>query len=93
MNVKELKEMLNDAKQSKKALLTKAVEEVRSLDDAQNEELRQLDEKISDLQSQIEKAEIEIRENSVEQNIKSEGEGKMNKHFVHKAQAKRKMKK
>ena len=37
MNVKELKEMLNDAKQSKKALLTKAVEEVRSLDDAQNE--------------------------------------------------------
>ena len=79
MNVKELKEMLNDAKQSKKALLTKAVEEVRSLDDAQNEELRQLDEKISDLQSQIEKAETEIRENSVEQNIKSEGEGKMNK--------------
>ena len=79
MNIKELKEMLNDAKQSKKALLTKAVEEVRSLDDAQNEELRQLDEKISDLQSQIEKAETEIRENSVEQNIKSEGEGKMNK--------------
>ena len=79
MNVKELKEMLNDAKQSKKTLLTKAVEEVRSLDDAQNEELRQLDEKISDLQSQIKKAETEIRENSVEQNIKSEGEGKMNK--------------
>ena len=79
MNIKELKEMLNDAKQSKKALLTKAVEEVRSLDDAQNEELRQLDEKISDLQSQIKKAETEIRENSVEQNIKSEGEGKMNK--------------
>ena len=80
MNVKELKEMLNERKKnSKKALLTKAVEEVRSLDDAQNEELRQLDEKISDLQSQIEKAETEIRENSVEQNIKSEGEGKMNK--------------
>ena len=79
MNVKELREMLNEAKSSKKALLTSAIEETRSLDDAQNEELRQLDEKISDLQSQIEKAETEIRENSVEQNIKSEGEGKMNK--------------
>ena len=79
MNVKELREMLNEAKSSKKALLTSAIEETRSLDDAQNEELRQLDEKISDLQSQIEKAETEIRENSVEENIKSEGEGKMNK--------------
>ena len=79
MNLKELREMLNDAKQSKKDLLTKAVEEVRSLDDAQNEELRQLDEKISDLQNQIQKAEDEIRESSVEKNIKSEGENKMNK--------------
>ena len=79
MNIKELKELLNDAKASKKALLTQAIQEVRSLDDNQNEELRQLDEKISDLQNQIQTAEEELRSNSVEENIKSEGEGKMNK--------------
>ena len=79
MNIKELKEMLNDAKSTKKALLTKAVEEVRSLDDAQNEELRQLDEQITDLQNQIQTAEEELRSNVVEENIKKEGEGKMNK--------------
>ena len=79
MNLKELKELLNDAKASKKALLTQAIQEVRSLDDNQNEELRQLDEKISDLQNQIQTAEEELRSNSVEENIKSEGEGKMNK--------------
>ena len=58
MNIKELKELLNDAKASKKALLTQAIQEVRSLDDNQNEELRS---------------------NVVEENIKTEGEGKMNK--------------
>ena len=79
MNLKNLKEQLNEVKESKKALLTKAIEEVRSLEESEDNELRQLDEKISDLQSQIKKAETEIRENSVEQNIKSEGEGKMNK--------------
>lgn len=79
MNIKELKELLNDAKASKKALLTQAIQEVRSLDDNQNEELRQLDEKISDLQNQIQTAEEELRSNVVEENIKTEGEGKMNK--------------
>ena len=84
MNIKELKELLNDAKASKKALLTQAIQEVRSLDDNQNEELRQLDEKISDLQNQIQTAEEELRSNSVEENIKSEGEGKMNKQEMEK---------
>lgn len=79
MNIKELKELLNDAKASKKALLTQAIQEVRSLDDNQNEELRQLDEKISDLQNQIQTAKEELRSNVVEENIKTEGEGKMNK--------------
>ena len=53
MNLKELKESLNEVKASKKELLTKAVVEVRSLEASENEELRQLDEKISDLQNQI----------------------------------------
>ena len=79
MNLKELKESLNEAKASKKELLTKAVMEVRSLEATEDEELRQLDEKISDLQNQIQTAEEELRSNSVEENIKSEGEGKMNK--------------
>ena len=79
MNIKELKEMLNDAKSTKKALLTKAVVEVRSLEDSENEELRQLDEQITDLQNQIQTAEEELRSNVVEENIKTEGEGKMNK--------------
>ena len=79
MNIKELKELLNDAKASKKALLTQAIQEVRSLDDNQNEELRQLDEKISDLQNQIQTAEEELRSNVVEENIKTEGEMKMSK--------------
>ena len=47
MNLKELKESLNEAKDAKKALLSKAVEEVRSLDGAEDDELRSLDEKIS----------------------------------------------
>ena len=79
MNLKELKESLNEAKASKKELLTKAVMEVRSLEATENEELRQLDEKISDLQNQIQTAEEELRSNVVEENIKTEGEGKMNK--------------
>ena len=79
MNLKELKESLNEAKASKKELLTKAVTEVRSLEATEDEELRQLDEKISDLQNQIQTAEEELRSNVVEENIKTEGEGKMNK--------------
>ena len=79
MNLKNLKEQLNEVKESKKALLTKAIEEVRSLEESEDNELRQLDEKISDLQNQIQKAEEEIRQTSVEENIKSEGENKMNK--------------
>ena len=79
MNLKELKESLNEVKASKKELLTKAVVEVRSLEASENEELRQLDEKISDLQNKIQTAEEELRSNVVEENIKTEGEGKMNK--------------
>ena len=79
MNLKELKESLNELRQSKKDLLTSAIEETRSLDNVQEEELRQLDEKISDVQNQINAMESEIRENSVEENIKCEGENKMNK--------------
>ena len=79
MNLKELKESLNEVKASKKELLTKAVVEVRSLEASENEELRQLDEKISDLQNQIQTAEEELRSNVVEENIKSEGEMKMSK--------------
>ena len=79
MNLKNLKEQLNEVKESKKALLTSAIEEVRSLDETQENELRQLDEKITDLQNQIQKAEEEIRQTSVEENIKSEGENKMTK--------------
>ena len=79
MNLKNLKEQLNEVKESKKALLTKAIEEVRSLEESEDNELRQLDEKISDLQNQINAMESEIRENSVEENIKSKGENKMNK--------------
>ena len=79
MNLKELKESLNELRQSKKDLLTNAIEETRSLDNVQEEELRQLDEKISDIQNQINAMESEIRENSVEENIKCEGENKMNK--------------
>lgn len=79
MNLKELKESLNEVKASKKELLTKAIVEVRSLEASENEELRQLDEKISDLQNQIQTTEEELRSNVVEENIKTEGEGKMNK--------------
>ena len=79
MNLKELKESLNEAKASKKELLTKAVTEVRSLEATENEELRQLDEKISDLQNQIQTTEEELRSNVVEENIKTEGEMKMSK--------------
>ena len=79
MNLKELKESLNEAKASKKELLTKAVTEVRSLEATENEELRQLDEKISDLQNKIQTAEEELRSNVVEENIKTEGEMKMSK--------------
>ena len=79
MNLKELKESLNEAKASKKELLTKAVMEVRSLEATENEELRQLDEKISDLQNQIQTAEEELRSNVVEETIKTEGEMKMSK--------------
>ena len=79
MNLKELKESLNEAKASKKELLTKAVMEVRSLEATEDEELRKLNEKISDLQNQIQTAEEELRSNVVEENIKTEGEMKMSK--------------
>lgn len=79
MNLKELKESLNEAKASKKELLTKAVTEVRSLEATEDEELRQLNKKISDLQNQIQTAEEELRSNVVEEKIKTEGERKMNK--------------
>ena len=74
MNLKELKESLNEAKDAKKALLSKAVEEIRSLDSEEDNELRLLDEKISNLQKQIENAEQEIRNNSVETKIINKGE-------------------
>ena len=76
MNLKELRESLNEAKDAKKALLSKAVEEVRSLDGAEDNELRSLDEKISDLQKQIKDAEEEVRKNSVETKIINKGEMK-----------------
>lgn len=76
MNLKELKESLNEAKDAKKALLSKAVEEVRSLDGAEDDELRLLDEKISNLQKQIKEAEEEIRNNSIETKITNKGEMK-----------------
>ena len=76
MNLKELKESLNEAKDAKKALLSKAVEEVRSLDGAEDDELRSLDEKISNLQKQIKEAEEEIRNNSIETKITNKGEMK-----------------
>ena len=76
MNLKELKESLNEAKDAKKALLSKAVEEIRSLDNEEDNELRSLDEKISNLQKQIKEAEEEIRKNSVETKIINKGEMK-----------------
>ena len=76
MNLKELKESLNEAKDAKKALLSKAVEEVRSLDGAEDDELRLLDEKILNLQKQIKEAEEEIRNNSIETKITNKGEMK-----------------
>ena len=78
MNLKALKEELNSVKDAKKALLNNAITEVRSLEDSENEELRQLNDKIEDLKSQIEKAEAELRSNSVEEKIENKGEIKMN---------------
>ena len=78
MNLKALKEELNSVKDAKKALLNNAITEVRSLEDSENEELRQLNNKIEDLKSQIEKAEAELRSNSVEEKIENKGEIKMN---------------
>ena len=66
MNIKALKESLNEAKEAKKAILNGAITEFRSLEDTENEELRQLDEKIVELQKEIEKAEEEVRSTSVE---------------------------
>lgn len=77
-NLKQLKEQYNELKNELVSLLEN-VTETRSLDSEQSKKVYDLENKIDDLQSQIEKAETEIRENSVEQNIKSEGEGKMNK--------------
>ena len=79
MNLKALKEELNSVKDAKKALLNNAITEVRSLEDSENEELRQLNDKIEDLKSQIEKAEAELRSNSVEKIIENKGEIKMDK--------------
>ena len=76
MNIKALKESLNEAKESKKELLKNAIE-TRSL--VQDETLTELNNKILDLQNQIEKAEEEIRNSSVEENIENKGENKMNK--------------
>ena len=76
MNIKALKESLNEAKEAKKELLKNAIE-TRSL--VQDETLTELNNKILDLQNQIEKAEEEIRNSSVEKNIESKGENKMNK--------------
>ena len=79
MNLKALKEELNSVKDAKKALLNNAITEVRSLEDGENEELRQLNDRIEDLKSQIEKAEAELRSNSVEKIIENKGEIKMDK--------------
>ena len=79
MNLKALKEELNSVKDTKKALLNNAITEVRSLEDSENEELRQLNDRIEDLKSQIEKAEAELRSNSVEEIIENKGEIKMDK--------------
>lgn len=79
MNIKALKESLNEAKEAKKAILNGAITEVRSLEDTENEELRQLDEKIVELQKEIEKAEEEVRSTSVEKTIENKGEIKMKK--------------
>ena len=79
MNLKELREMLNDAKESKKALLTNAIETRSSLNEEQDNELRQLNEKITDLQEQIKKAEEELRANTIEEKIENKGEIKMTK--------------
>ena len=76
MNIKALKESLNEAKEAKKELLKNAIE-TRSL--VQDETLTELNNKILDLQNQIEKAEEEIRNSSVEENIENKGENKMNK--------------
>lgn len=76
MNIKALKESLNEAKEAKKELLKNAIE-TRSL--VQDDALTELDNKISDLQNQIEKAEEEIRNSSVEENIENKGENKMTK--------------
>ena len=79
MNIKALKESLNEAKEAKKAILNGAITEFRSLEDTENEELRQLDEKIVELQKEIEKAEEEVRSTSVEKTIENKGEIKMEK--------------
>ena len=76
MNIKALKESLNEAKEAKKELLKNAIE-TRSL--VQDDALTELNNKISNLQNQIEKAEEEIRNSSVEENIENKGENKMNK--------------
>lgn len=79
MNIKALKESLNEAKEAKKAILNGAITEFRSLEDIENEELRHLDEKIVELQKEIEKAEEEVRSTSVEKTIENKGEIKMEK--------------
>ena len=76
MNLKALKEQLNDVKEAKKELLKNAIE-TRSL--VKDDELVALDNKISDLQKQIENTEAELRANSVEEKIENKGEIKMNK--------------
>ena len=79
MNLKALREQLNEVKETKKAMLTNAIETRSSLSNEQDEELCQLDAKMEELKSQIEKAEAELRSNSVEKTIENKGEMKMDK--------------
>lgn len=70
MNLKAMKEQLNDLVAHKKTLLTSAIEECRSLDDAQTEELRSIDVEIENLKAEITKTEEEQRSNVEKQELK-----------------------
>ena len=79
LNIKALKEEKNSLVEEKRSLLTSAINETRSLEGVENERLNVLTEKINNLNLQIINAEKELRESSVEENIKKEGEMKMSK--------------
>ena len=79
LNIKALKEEKNSLVEEKRSLLTNAINETRSLEGVENERLNVLTEKINNLDLQIVNAEKELRESSVEENIKKEGEMKMSK--------------